>query len=154
MNEISNEKPSKEPLVNQFDIQNLVRKELQKIVEGVAQQPSQPLPNPSQPLPKPSQPISIGTQINIQNLNIDLRNDQKSDLEEEEVQQCRIPEEKDDLGTSGLFLGTREDVLDYEKLSNIVQNFYGGQQDKIKNEQQKTLQQRKKNSPMLIKFFE
>ena len=147
MNEISNEKPSKEPLANQFDIQNLVRKELQKIVEDVAQQPSQPLP-------KPSQPISIGTQINIQNLNIDLRNDQKSDLEEEEVQQCRISEEKDDLGTSGLFLGTREDVLDYEKLSNIVQNFYGGQQDKIKDEQQKTLQQRKKNSPMLIKFFE
>ena len=154
MNDISNEKPSKEPLVNQFDIQNLVRKELQKIVESVAQQPSQPLPNPSQPLPKPSQPISIGTQINIQNLNIDLRNDQKSDLEEEEVQQCRISEEKDDFGTSGLFLGTREDVLDYEKLSNIVQNFYGGQQDKIKDEQQKTLQQRKKNSPMLIKFFE
>ena len=154
MNEISNEKPSKEPLANQFDIQNLVRKELQKIVEGVAHQTSQPLPNPSQPLPKPSQPISIGTQINIQNLNIDLRNDQKSDLEEEEVQQCRISEEKDDLGTSGLFLGTREDVLDYEKLSNIVQNFYGGQQDKIKDEQQKTLQQRKKNSPMLIKFFE
>ena len=80
MNEISNEKPSKEPLANQFDIQNLVRKELQKIVEGVAQQPSQPLPNPSQPLPKPSQPISIGTQINIQNLNIDLRNDQNCNL--------------------------------------------------------------------------
>ena len=33
-------------------------------------------------------------------------------------------------------------------------NIYGGQQDKIKDEQQKTLQQRKKNSPMLIKFFE
>ena len=64
-------------------------------------------------------------------------------------------EEKDEREAGGLFLGTSQDVLDYEKLSNIVQNFYGGQQDKIKDEQdqQKSLQ-RKKNSPMLIKFFE
>ena len=137
-------------MVSQLDIQDLLRKELQKIVRDVAK----PLPKPSQPLTKPSQPINIGTQINIQNLNIDLRSqNQKSDLEEE-VQQCRISEEKDEREAGGLFLGTSQDVLDYEKLSNIVQNFYGGQQDKIKDEQQKTLQQRKKNSPMLIKFFE
>ena len=138
-------------MVSQLDIQDLLRKELQKIVRDVAK----PLPKPSQPLTKPSQPINIGTQINIQNLNIDLRSqNQKSDLEEE-VQQCRISEEKDEREAGGLFLGTSQDVLDYEKLSNIVQNFYGGQQDKIKDEQdqQKSLQ-RKKNSPMLIKFFE
>ena len=83
-------------------------------------------------------PISIGTQINIQNLNIDLT---QTSTEED---QCRV-EKSPQSEAEGLFLGTS--ALDYEKLSNIVQNFYGTADKKIEAK-------KRKNSPMLIKFFE
>ena len=124
--EVINEIPNVgfEPDLTKFDIQDILRKELQKLMLQ------------SQPQPPSKPPISIGTQINIQNLNIDLS--QKSGDEE----QCRAKNEPE-----GLFLGTDHSV-DYEKLSNIVQNFYGGQD---KSEEKTT---HRKNSPMLIKFFE
>ena len=128
INEIPDEKPSKELI---FDIEHLLRTELQKIMVN-----PKPMVEPKSP------PVSIGTQINIQNLNIDMG----AKMESEE-QQCGV---EDREAPSGLFLGNGHDiVLDYEKLSNIVQNFYEGA-DKSADAEKK----RKKNSPMLIKFFE
>ena len=80
---------------------------------------------------------SIGTQININSLNIDM-----SSKKLDEDSQCLVLDRE--IKEHGLVLGSGQ--VDKDLLSKVVKNFFKADRRKYKGKH--------KNSPMVIKFYD
>lgn len=126
--DISNEVENPDDL-DLLDLQTLLKEELRPLL---AMKPKE-INND-----KHLAPATIGTQININNLNINLP------ISKNEEQCLQNTEMKDDTN-QGLVLGSGD--VDYEVLANVLKNFFG-QVDRRK------YKGKHRNSPMVIKFHD
>ena len=117
-------------ILDMEELQQMLTNEIKKLIDPHAMQ--KPMQAPIIP-PAPS----IGTQININNLNIDLGSKKSDD------QQCLVIE-PDELEESEL---SEHGNMPKNVLSKIVKNFFG-EMDRRK------YKGKYKNSPMVIKLFE
>ena len=127
INEVSNQRPNYPGLQ---DLQHLLKEELRKIMPNI---------NSANGIGNTLVP-SIGTQINIENLNIDM-----SSKKAEEEGQCLIID-PGEIKEQGLVLGSGH--VNSDLLSKVVKNFFSKTTDRRK------YKGKHKNSPMVIKFYD
>ncbi len=152
-------------LFNGDVLQELIKLELSKILKNfqmpspIASEPKHiPIPPQQAPLlrgqdfaasPAASNPASgmmtntIGTQINIQNMNVDMKKMSRETEHELDAEKCLV------RSNQGLLLGSGQHDITEEALTNVVRNFYfGGTSDRRK------YASKSKNSPMVIKLVD
>ncbi len=134
---------SKPDYLDLLDLEKILRKELKQLMPKVHLPAPSPSPQQQQNKAVSGTTTSIGTQINIENLNIDMS--QKGNMGHEDGQCLVYDNEKKRENEQGLVLGSGD--VDHDLLANVIKNFFG-------DVDRRKYKGKHKNSPMVIKFYE